>query len=121
MNYKPEQLEELYQWERNFTTAIQGNWTPRISIPSQKRIKAIYTEATGERIPFNIGCGHCVLNLLKRAGKLYFADKKEIEEAEAKKVAEEAPKPALKPRKTSAKKSDDKPAPKKTKAAKIEK
>ena len=79
MNYTPEQFAELSQWERNFTTAVEGNWTPRLSIPSQKRIRAIYEAATKTRIAFNIGCGHCVLNLLKQAGKLYFADKKEIE------------------------------------------
>lgn len=87
MNYNDTQFAELSKFEENFRTALStpSGWTRRIPIPDQRRIKAIYTEATGERIPFTIGCGHCVLNLLKKAGKRYFADK---EEREAKAAAE---------------------------------
>lgn len=91
-NYTPEQFAELSKFEENFRTALStpSGWTRRISIPDQRRIKAIYTEATGERIPYTIGCGHCVLNLLKKAGKLYFADKAEMEKAAAEVKAEKA-------------------------------
>lgn len=81
MNYNDTQFAELSRFEDNFRTATSTptGWTRRIAIPDQRRIKAIYTEATGERIPFNIGCGNCLLSLLKKAGKLYFADKAERE------------------------------------------
>ena len=116
MNYNDTQFAELSKFEENLRTALStpSGWTRRISIPDQRRIKAIYTEATGERIPYTIGCGHCVLNLLKKAGKLYFADK---EEREAKAAAESA----QKPRKTSAKKDGEKTTAKTKKAAKNEK
>ena len=93
MNYTNEQFAELSKFEDNFRTALStpSGWTRRIAIPDQRRIKAIYTEATGERIPYTIGCGHCVLNLLKKAGKLYFVDKAEMEKAAAEAKAEKAP------------------------------
>ena len=81
MTYTNEQFAELSKFEDNFRTATSTptGWTRRIAIPDQRRIKAIYTEATGERVPYNIGCGNCLLSLLKKAGKLYFADKEERE------------------------------------------
>ena len=81
MNYNDTQFAELSRFEDNFRTATSTptGWTRRIAIPDQRRIKAIYTEATGERVPYNIGCGNCLLSLLKKAGKLYFADKAERE------------------------------------------
>ena len=137
MNYNETQFAELSRFEDNFRTALStpSGWTRRISIPDQRRIKAIYTEATGERIPYTIGCGHCVLNLLKKAGKLYFVDK-EMREAQAKAAtaspereakaaaevkAEKAVESAQKPRKTSAKKESEKTPAKTKKAAKTEK
>ena len=94
MNYNDAQFAELSKWEDNFRTATSTptGWTRRIAIPDQRRIKAIYTEATGERVPYNIGCGNCLLSLLKKAGKLYFADK-----AEREKPAEVIPEPAFDP------------------------
>lgn len=79
MNYNDTQFAELSKFEENFRTSLgtPTGWTRRIAIPDQRRIKAIYTEATGERVPYNIGCGNCLLSLLKKAGKLYFADKAE--------------------------------------------
>ena len=134
MNYNETQFAELSKFEENFRTALStpSGWTRRISIPDQRRIKAIYTEATGERIPYTIGCGHCVLNLLKKAGKLYFADKAEMEKAAAEVKAEKAVESAQKPRKTSdtkpaksartsAKKDGEKTPAKTKKAAKTEK
>ena len=101
MNYNDTQFAELSRFEDNFRTATSTptGWTRRIAIPDQRRIKAIYTEATGERIPFNIGCGNCLLNLLKRAGKLYFADKEEREQA-AQKAEEMTAETADKPKRT---------------------
>ena len=128
MNYNDTQFAELSRFEDNFRTATSTptGWTRRIAIPDQRRIKAIYTEATGERVPYNIGCGNCLLSLLKKAGKLYFADK-EVREAIANQPQPEpefdpAPvEPAQKPRKTSAKPKGEKTPAKTKKAAKTEK
>lgn len=136
MNYNDTQFAELSRFEDNFRTATSTptGWTRRIAIPDQRRIKAIYTEATGERVPYNIGCGNCLLSLLKKAGKLYFADKAEREtpapvQAKPEKVDTPIPEPEFdaapptpaKPRKTSAKKEGEKTTAKTKKAAKTEK
>ena len=127
MNYNDTQFAELARFEDNFRTATSTptGWTRRIAIPDQRRIRAIYTEATGERVPYNIGCGNCLLSLLKKAGKLWLADK-EAREAIANQPQPEpefdaAPPTPAKPRKTSAKKASDKTPAKTKKAAKTEK
>jgi len=119
MHYNNEQFNALAPYEDNFRTATEGKWTRRVSIPAQKQIRAIYTEATGERIPFNIGCGSCIVNLLRKAGKLYFEDKaaRAAAEEEAKRAQEAAPAPA---EEAQTEAPAPKPAPKKksTKSAK---
>lgn len=104
MNYTDEQFAELAKYEDHFRTATQGNWARNIPLPEAKRIRAIYEEASKTRFPLNMACATCRLNLLKRAGKLYFADKeaREAAAAAAKKTAEEAAAP--KPKKAPAKK-----------------
>ena len=77
MNYTDEQFAALAPFEDNFRTAIGGEWTRRIRTADQLRIKEIYEAATKSRIPFNQGCGTCLLNLLRRAGRLFFQDKDE--------------------------------------------
>lgn len=110
MNYSDEQFAELSKYEDNFRTAIQGNWARNIPVPEIKRIRAIYEAAAKLHIPFNAGCGTCRLNLLKRAGKLYFADKEaRIAAASAAEAAAEATKAAtVKPKKAPAKKKTTK-------------
>jgi hypothetical protein len=95
MNYTDEQFAALAPFEDNFRTAIGGEWTRRIRTPDQLRIKEIYEAATKSRIPFNQGCGTCLLNLLRRAGRLYFADKKgrEVKQAQPEPTASPATKP----------------------------
>ena len=83
MNYTDEQFAALAPFEDNFRTAIDGEWTRRIRTPDQLRIKDIYEAATKSRIPFNQGCGTCLLNLLKRAGRLFFQDKEKRENSAA--------------------------------------
>ena len=92
MNYTDEQFAALAPFEDNFRTAIGGEWTRRIRTADQLRIKEIYEAATKSRIPFNQGCGTCLLNLLKRAGRLYFADKTEREVAPKPETPENTPK-----------------------------
>ena len=98
MNYTDEQFAALAPFEDNFRTAIDGEWTRRVRTPDQLRIKEIYEAATRSRIPFNQGCGTCLLNLLKRAGRLYFADNAEKTHPEA--PAEAPKKPQISPSRT---------------------
>lgn len=102
MNYSDEQFAELSKYEDNFRTAISGNWARNIPVPELKRIRAIYEAAAKLHIPFNAGCGTCRLNLLKRAGKLYFADKEARIAAANDKAAAEATKEAAETAKQSA-------------------
>lgn len=88
MNYTDEQFNALAPFEDNFRTAVEGDWTRRVAIGDQHKIKDIYEAATKTRIPFNAGCGSCLLTLLKRAGRMYFADKKARAVAAAKAPAE---------------------------------
>lgn len=99
MTYTAEQFAELSKWEENFRTALgtHTGWTKRVSVPDQRRIRAIYMEATGDRIPFNFGCGTCLLNLLKRAGKRYFDDKAAREELAKAEQAKQAESPIPEP------------------------
>ena len=75
MNYTEEQFKTLAPFEDNFRTALEGNWSRRISIPDQRRIKATYEAATDTRVPYNVGCASCVVRILRQAGRLWFADK----------------------------------------------
>jgi len=83
MNYTQEQFQALAPYADNFRTAIEGEWSRRIPVDGQKLIRKTYEDATKTRIPFNSGCQLCLLNLLKRAGRLWYADKKEIEASQA--------------------------------------
>ena len=86
MNYTQEQFQALAPYADNFRTAIEGEWSRRIPVDGQKLIRKTYEDATKTRIPFNSGCQLCLLNLLKRAGRLWFADKKEMAARDAKAV-----------------------------------
>lgn len=129
MNYTDEQFNALAPFEDNFRTAVEGDWTRRVTIGDQQKIKDIYEAATKSRIPFNQGCGSCLLTLLKRAGRMYFVDVKEREMARTAKAApaaqvaeapqpEKAPETAPKPATTDAKPKAKKNYSKKNKTAK---
>lgn len=123
MNYTDEQFNALAPFEDNFRTAVEGDWTRRVAIGDQHKIKDIYEAATKSRIPFNQGCGSCLLTLLKRAGRMYFVDKKEREMARTAKAApaaqpEKAPETDPKPATTDAKPKAKKNYSKKNKTAK---
>lgn len=77
MNYTDKQFDALVPYEDNFRTAVEGEWTRRIPVEGQTLIRKIYEDATATRVPFNAGCANCLINLLRRAGRLYFADKKD--------------------------------------------
>lgn len=106
MNYTDQQFNALALYEDNLRTAVEGEWTRRIPVEGQIIIRKTYEDATNSRIPFNVGCASCLINLLRRAGRLYFADKKEREAnkealdaaivAEEERAAEKTPDPGTK-------------------------
>lgn len=83
MNYTDTQFAALQPYEGNFRTAIEADWSRPIPRNAKRVIRETYEAATGSRVPFRDGCMSCALSLLRRAGKLYFADK-EMREAQAK-------------------------------------
>ena len=133
MNYTKEQFETLSQWEENFRTARDGNWARNPGRSALAVINEALNSATGVKHRLNAWCQQCILNLLQKAGKLYFEDKAEMEAA-AKAAVPECPVPEpefdpapptpAKPKKmsTTAKKTaEKKTSASKSKAAKTEK
>ena len=104
-----EQFNTLAQYEPNFKTALECNYS---RYPGQEGVTTmfnIYRDLTHTRMNLNRSCSVCILNLVKSLGKLYFAEKTRREEearkAEEAKMEEEKtePKPN-KVKKTSKKK-----------------
>ena len=115
-----EQFNALATYEDNFRTAINSRWARHPGRTALATINSIYSSAAG--VPprrVNFLCQQCVLDLLRSAGKLYFAekDRREAEAAEKLRAAQEAEKPATAAKKPRAKKTPAKPR----KAAETEK
>ena len=126
-----EQFNALATYEDNFRTAINTRWARHPGRTALATINSIYSAAAG--VPprrVNFLCQQCVLDLLRSAGKLYFAEKdrreamaqterqaRDAEAAEKLRAAQEAEKPATAAKKPRAKKTPAKPR----KAAETEK
>lgn len=104
----------LSQYEDNLRTAVRSGWARN---PGRSALQGIYDIVhESEQLPrFNPGCASCVLSILQKAGKLYFAEKERRAAVAA--APQEAEKPATSDHKPKAKKTPTK----KPKAAKIEK
>lgn len=105
MNFTDKTFETLAPFERYFKTACDANWCPNPGRAALDVMAAALTEKDGRRTVVNHSCGACILNVVKRAGFLYFADKAAREAA----AAPEAPQPTKTPaKKTTAKKTTKK-------------
>ena len=82
-----EQFNILAQFEHNFETALKANYSRYPGREGVDLIFRTYRDITGSRININRSCSVCILNLVKNAGKLYFAEKERREE-EARKAEE---------------------------------
>ena len=78
-SFTKEELEFLKEYEKNFSTALELNYTRNIEPRYLEKIKEVYTNAIGEPAGVNMTCGHCVLAFIKQVGKKYFDDKKAYE------------------------------------------
>ena len=115
MNFTDKTFETLAPFERYFKTATEADWCPNPGRAALDVMADALSEKDGRRTAVNHSCGSCILNVVKRAGYLYFADKAAREAAtlaEAKgeaAAAPEAPQPTKTPaKKTTAKKTTKK-------------
>ena len=79
MTFTKEQMAILAKHEENFTRAMNAQWARN---PGRAGLTEIYdtlTAATGDNRHRNFNCQSCILRLLRDTGKLYFADKAEME------------------------------------------
>lgn len=105
MNFTDKTFDALAPFERYFKTACDANWCPNPGRAALDVMAAALTEKDGRRTVVNHACGSCILNVVKRAGFMYFADKAQREAA----AAPEAPQPTKTPaKKTTAKKTTKK-------------
>lgn len=67
-----EEIEFLKQYEHNFKTAIESNYTRNVVPSALRKMLDIYQRETGKK--YNL-CTHCptsILGFLKTMGKVYF-------------------------------------------------
>lgn len=86
-----EQFNALAQYEDNYKTAIDLGYS---RYPGQAGVNTmfnIYRDLTNTRTNMNRSCSVCILHLVQKVGKLYFAEKtrREEEALKAKAVEEE--------------------------------
>ena len=86
-----EQFNALAQFEDNYKTAIDLGYS---RYPGQAGVNTmfnIYRDLTNTRTNMNRSCSVCILHLVQKVGKLYFAEKtrREEEALKAKTVEEE--------------------------------
>ena len=105
MNFSDKTFETLATFERYFKTACEADWCPNPGRAALEIMADALSEKDGRRTFINHACGSCILNVVKRAGYLYFEDKAAREAA----AAPETPKPTKTPaKKTTAKKTTKK-------------
>jgi hypothetical protein len=67
-----EDYEYLKQFESNFRTAINSNYSRNIAESHLNRMVEIYSKEIGKSHKICIRCGTVVLNFLKDLGKIYY-------------------------------------------------
>lgn len=90
MTFTKDQLEELSLFEEHFTTAVNASWSRHPGRHNLATIHRIFTSATGDTRRLDDNCQHCIVNLLRDCGRIYFADKATLAKKEEVK-AEEIP------------------------------
>jgi len=79
MVFSKEQLDKLYDAEIHFKTATTQGYLKNCPRWLVDKVADVYEEATGSKVNRNWGCSVCVLNFMILVGKMYFKDKKELE------------------------------------------
>ena len=94
-----EQFNALAPFEDNYKTAIDLGYS---RYPGQAGVNTmfnIYRDLTNTRTNMNRSCSVCILHLVQKVGKLYFAEKTRREEEALKAKAVEEEKTETKPNK----------------------
>ena len=99
MTFNEEQFQTLAKYEDYFRTAVEAAWCRYPGHAALTTVHAILKDATGDRRRLNTSCGVCTLNLMRDAGRLYFADKQARIDAENYRRAVELSQAEAKPRK----------------------
>lgn len=99
MKMTDEQFNALAPFEDNYKTAIDLGYS---RYPGQAGVNTmfnIYRDLTNTRTNMNRSCSVCILHLVQKVGKLYFAEKTRREEEALKAKAVEEEKTETKPNK----------------------
>lgn len=91
MKFTPEQMAFLDGYVENFRTAIGNNWSRAVPDGALRIMREYYEQMTGRHYPFSSGCYHCMMNLLKDVGTIYFTQKAEEERAALAAATDPAP------------------------------
>lgn len=78
MKLTQEELDKLAPYEQNMRTALHSKYLRNVGRTGLAVMIPIYERVTGYRIHVNDTCGACILDFLQRLGRIYFADKDEI-------------------------------------------
>lgn len=94
-----EQFNALAQFEDNYKTAIGLGYSRYPGRAGVDTMFNIYRDLTNTRVNMNRSCSVCILHLVQKVGKLYFAEKARREEEALKAKAVEEEKTETKPNK----------------------
>ena len=110
-----EQFNTLAQFEPNFKTALECNYSRYPGQAGVDTLFRIWRELTNSRVNINRSCGTCILNLVKNVGKLWYQEKarRVAEQLEEERKKEEALKAEPEPKPDKAKKKATKKTAKK--------
>ena len=70
-----EDLKWLSQFETNFNTAINSNYSRNVLESQLRKMVSIYEKETGKKYPLCFHCSSSVLGFLKDMGKIYLDHK----------------------------------------------
>ena len=77
MTFTKEQIELLAPFEEYFSTAVKASWC-RHPGSALQTIHRILHDATGDNRRLDTNCQHCIVSLMRDAGRLYFADREQM-------------------------------------------
>lgn len=87
MKLTQEELDKLAPYEQNMRTALHSKYLRNVGRTGLAVMIPIYERVTGKPVRVVDTCGVCILDFLQRLGRIYFADKDEINARNADKEA----------------------------------
>ena len=82
MKMTKQEFKYLAQFDENFYTAIQSNFSRNISRSNLEKFSEIIEKETGKTINTNYNCGICCLNLVKKMAAIYYKEKNKVKKEE---------------------------------------